>query len=174
MSVLTDILGKIAPTVATALLGPLAGAAVSGIGSLLGISEPTQEKITKMFSDGQITTDQLAAIRELDLKYQNDEKERQFKYSELVFKDVDSARNLAIQTKSMTPDILSYAVLIGGGILMASVMYGTVKADSVLAGTIIGYAVSEMKQVLTFWFGRSSDDNEKTKMLYNSTPPPPK
>jgi hypothetical protein len=160
-----DTIKSVAPTVATALGGPLAGAAVTALGSIFVMSKPTTDQIGKLFSDGMITPDHLAEIRKLEMQYQDNEKERGFKYAELAFKDTDSARQMQIAVKSSTPTILSYGVLIGGGILMGSVMYGTVKADSVMAGTIIGYVVAEMKQVLQFWFGSSNGSQEKTQLL---------
>lgn len=165
-----DTLKSLAPTVATALGGPLAGAAVSAIGSILGMSQPTQDSIAKVFADGQLTPDHLAEIRKLELQYQNDEKERGFKYAELAYKDVNSARQMQMVTKSSTPTILSYGVLVGGGAMMFAVLAGWAKVDSVLAGTLIGYAVSEMKAVLQYWFGSSQGSKDKDELLANSTP----
>ena len=162
-----DTLKVLAPTVASALLGPLGGAAVAAIGSIFGMSEPTSDKISKMFSDGQITPDHLAEIRKLEMQYQNDEKERGFKYAELAYKDVASARQMQIATNSVTPTILSYGVLLAGGAMMASVLFGYAKVDSVLAGTLIGYAVSEMKSVLQYWFGSSSGSKDKDQIIAN-------
>jgi hypothetical protein len=88
----TSTLKTLAPTVATALLGPLAGAAVTAIGSIFGVPNATAESITKIFKDGQVTPEQLSEIRKLEMQYQNDEKERGFKYADLEFKDVASAR----------------------------------------------------------------------------------
>jgi len=147
--------------VATALGGPLAGAAVTALGAILGVSEPTQDKIASLFQDGQITPDHLAEIRKLELQYQNDEKERGFKYAELAYKDVDSARQMQIAVKSRTPEYLSWIIILGGGYMIFAVLQGWAKADSVLAGTLIGYAVSEMKQVLQYWFGSSVGSKDK-------------
>lgn len=87
-----DWLKQLAPTVASALLGPLGGIAVSAIGGLLGVSEPTQAKIADAIKSGQLTPEQIGQIKALELEYQNNEKERGFKYSELEFKDVADAR----------------------------------------------------------------------------------
>jgi hypothetical protein len=160
-----DTIKSVAPTVATALGGPLAGAAVSALGSIFGMSQPTQETIGKMFSDGMITPDHLAEIRKLEMQYQNDEKERGFRYAELAYKDVDSARQMQVATKSSTPTILSYIVLGAGGAMMAAVLFGYAKVDSALAGTLIGYAVAEMKAVLQYWFGSSNGSQQKTDLL---------
>jgi len=168
MSGFSDFLSAIAPTVATAVAGPLGGMAVSAIGGILGIDKPTQKSIETAFTAGQITPDHIAAIKELELKYQNDEKERGFKYSELVYKDVDSARKLGIAMGSETPTILSYIILIGGGILLGCVVGGAIKTtvdNAAMIGTVIGYVVSEMKQVLTYWFGSSQGSVDNRNAL---------
>lgn len=169
MSGFTDFLETIAPTVATAVVGPLGGAAVSAIGSILGIDKPTQKSIETAFQSGQMTPQQIADLKTLELKYQNEEKERDFKYADLVYKDIDSARQLGIATKSSTPTILSYGVLGGGGLMMIAVLGGWAKVDSVLAGTLIGYAVSEMKQVLAYWFGSSQGSVANRDALIDAT-----
>jgi hypothetical protein len=171
MTDVVDILKTVAPTVATALGGPLAGAAVSALGKVLGIDAPTQDRIAKAFTDGQLTPDHVAQIRQLELQYQNDEKERGFRYVELQFNDVTSARELAATTKNPTPTILSYVILVGGGAMIASVMTGTAKVDNVLAGTLIGYVVSEMKAVLQYWFGSSIGSKDKDETLAGALKP---
>lgn len=157
-----DTLKTLAPTVATALGGPLAGMAVSALGAVLNSGgTPTVASIQTAIESGQMTPDQVASIKQLELQYQNDEKERGFKYADLAFQDVASARTMQTATKSSTPTVLTYLIVISGITLMTAVIMGQVKADSVMSGTVIGYAVSEMKVVLQFWFGgtKSSDDN---------------
>lgn len=152
-----SVIESIAPTVATAIAGPLGGAAVAALGGVFGLSNATQQDISSLITNGQMTPDQVSQIKQLELQYQNDEKERQFKYADLTFQDVQSARQLEVTTKSITPSILSYGVLLGGGSFIAAVLLGYAKVDSVLAGTLVGYIVSEMKQVLAYWLGSSAD-----------------
>lgn len=160
-----EVLKTVAPTLATAVGGPLAGVAVSAIGAALGQPNATADQIQKHIEDGKLTPDAIAKLRELEMQYQNDEKERGFRYAELAFKDVDSARNMQIQTKSQTPTVLSYGVLLGGGAMIWAVLMGYARVDSVLAGTLIGYAVSEMKQVLGYWFGSSIGSKDKDETI---------
>jgi hypothetical protein len=49
--------------------------------------------------------------------------------------------------------------------MIAAVLAGVVKTDSVLSGTLIGYAVSEMKQVLQFWLGSSNSSQNKDETI---------
>lgn len=88
-----DWLKQLAPTVATALLGPLGGVAVSALGNILGVDSATQDKIANAIQSGQMTPEQISQIKVLELQYQNDEKERGFRYEDLAFKDRDSARH---------------------------------------------------------------------------------
>ena len=88
----TEVLGKIAPTVVTALAGPLAGGVVALLGEAFGISEPTQRKIKDVIEKGQMTGEQLTALKTLELKLQGEEQERGFKYAELEIRDRESAR----------------------------------------------------------------------------------
>ena len=98
-----ETLKALAPTVASALGGPLAGAAVSALGSIFGVEQPTQDAIARLFKDGQLSADNLAEIRKLELKYQNDERERGFRYAELEFKNTADARDMQKQTRSYFP-----------------------------------------------------------------------
>lgn len=65
-----EFLKTIAPGLASLIGGPLAGMAVAAIGGALGISEPTQEKITEIFKSGNMTPEQIAAVQvaEIQLK----------------------------------------------------------------------------------------------------------
>ena len=69
---MNNFLKTIAPTIASALLGPLGGVAVAALGNILGISDATTETISAAFTDGKITPDHLAEIRKLELQYKNE------------------------------------------------------------------------------------------------------
>lgn len=87
-----NVISKIAPTVAAALGGPLAGVAVTALGELLGISEPTQDKIKVAIENATLTGEQLSGIRTLELTMKAEEAERGFRYADLEVKDRASAR----------------------------------------------------------------------------------
>lgn len=86
------VIGKLAPTVACALGGPLAGGIVTAIGEIFGISDPTQDKIKVAIENGALTGEQISQLRQLELKLKSEESERGFRYAELEVKDRDSAR----------------------------------------------------------------------------------
>jgi hypothetical protein len=86
------VIGTLAPTVASALGGPLAGVAVTALGELLGINEPTQDKIKAAIENGTLTGEQITAIRTLEMTLKAEEAERGFRYADLEVKDREGAR----------------------------------------------------------------------------------
>lgn len=165
-----ETLRQIAPTVASAVLGPLGGVAVAAIGNILGVSEATQEKIADAIKTGQLTPEQVGEIKKLELQYQENEKERGFKYTELEFKDRDSARAREVGTKDNTNKILAFVVICAFLAMVGATLLGYAKVESVLAGTLVGYLSAKAEQVLAYYFGSSSGSAAKTVLLANSTP----
>ena len=165
-----ETLKQIAPTVASAVLGPLGGVAVAAIGNILGVSEATQEKIADAIKTGQLTPEQVGEIKKLELQYQENEKERGFKYTELEFKDRDSARAREVGTKDNTNKILAFVVIGAFLAMVGATLLGYAKVESVLAGTLVGYLSAKAEQVLAYYFGSSSGSAAKTVLLANSAP----
>lgn len=87
-----NVLSKIAPTVVSALCGPLAGGVLTLAGEIFGIEDATTDKIKRVIESGQLTGEHIFALKELELKLKAEEDERGFRYAELEFKDRDSAR----------------------------------------------------------------------------------
>lgn len=159
----TSILKTLAPTVASAVLGPLGGVAVAAIGNALGISSATQEKIGKAISEGQLTPEQITNLKELELKYQADEQERGFKYADLAFQDRDSARksNVAggIQGRLFVMSVLLLVATLGiEGYTLFHGLPSTI--TDMVAGRILGLADSVSLLVLTYYYGSSSQQHQ--------------
>lgn len=164
MNAWLETLKSLAPTVATALGGPLAGAAVSALGSILGVEQPTQDAIARLFKDGQLSADNLAEIRKLELKYQNDERERGFRYAELEFKNTADARDMQKQTRSYFPATLSTFVVIGFfGILITMLVYEYKPTEPLLI--MLGALGAAFGAVVNFWLGSSHGSQRKDTLL---------
>ena len=165
-----ETLAKLAPTVATALGGPLAGAAVSALGDLLGISEPTQEKIKAAIESGQLTGQQIADLKSLELKLQAEEKERGFRYAELEFKDRDSARKASVEGGTLNK-LFWFSIWLVTTVLVSELIvlrYGIPHGvPEIVVGRILGLLDSIAIQVLNFWYGTSSGSVRKTDLMVN-------
>ena len=168
--ILGSFLKTIAPTIATALLGPLGGVAVAAIGKIIGVDNASVAQVTKAFEDGKITPDHLAEIKKLELQYQNNEKERDFKYVDLVFQDTKSAREMQISTHSSTPTVLTYMITVGFfGIL------GWMLADETVINSpplliMLGSLGTAWTGCCAFWFGTTQGSQNKDKLLAQLTP----
>lgn len=166
----TTVLKTLAPTVASAVLGPLGGVAVAALGNILGVSEATQDKIADAIKTGQLTPEQVGEIKRLELQYLETERERGFKYSELEFRDRDSARAREVATKDNTNKILAFTVIGAFIAMVGATLLGYAKVESVLAGTLVGYLSAKAEQVLAYYFGSSAGSAQKNALLANSTP----
>lgn len=161
-------LKTLAPTVASAFLGPLGGVAVTAVGELLGMSEPTQDKIKAAIENGQLTGEQVAGIRQLELKLKSEEAERGFRYVELEFKDRDSARKFntegGIQGKLFVLSLMLLALTLG---VEATVLFNGIpkSVQDIVAGRVLGLMDSVALMVLAYYYGTSSGSARKTEML---------
>lgn len=167
---MNDILKALAPTLASAVLGPLGGVAVAAIGKVLGIDNATTESVSKAFQDGKITPDQLAELKKLELQYQNEERERGFKYSELEFKDHDSARQMQASTHSTTPAILTYMITCGFFGVLGWMLYDPNVVNSPPLLIMLGSLGTAWTAACAFWFGTTYGSGRKDVMLAQAAP----
>lgn len=82
-----DILKKIAPTVAAALGGPMAGLAVDAIGKAFGWEAATKQKVEDFLTQGQMSGEDVSKIRMAEIELIRQERELGFKFAELEVKD---------------------------------------------------------------------------------------
>jgi hypothetical protein len=169
-AVLSGFLSGLAPTLASALGGPLFGVAVAGLTKILGIDGGTVADVTKAISDGRVTPEQVAEIRKLELQYQSDEKERGFRYSELEFKDRDSARQMQMTTKSTTPTVLTYMITTGFFAILGLMLYDDTVVNSPPLLIMLGSLGTAWTGCIGYWFGTTSGSIAKTNLLAASAP----
>jgi hypothetical protein len=163
-------LAQLAPTVASALGGPLAGAAVSAIGSVLGLTDAKPADLAKVFKDGQLTPEQITQIRELELKYQADEKERGFRYAELAVQDRDSARKANVAGGVQMPLfwLSLLLLLVGMGVEGVVLFHGVPPhVDDIITGRILGLMDAVIMLVLSYWYGTTNGSQSKDSLLAN-------
>lgn len=169
MSWLT-VLKTIAPTVVAALGGPLAGAAVAAIGAAVGLDNPTKETIERTLLKGQLTPEAVARLQELELTYQDHERERGFRYAELEFKDKDSARQMQIATHSKMPAVLTVLVTLGFfGILTLLFFHPELKGNEIVM-VMVGQLSAVWAGCVAFYTGTTYASASKNAVIANSNP----
>lgn len=167
---MNDFLAKIAPTVASALLGPLGGVAVAGLTKILGIDGGTVQDVTKAISDGRITPEQVAEIRKLELQLQSEERERGFRYADLEFQNTKSARDMQIATNSPFPAILSTFITVGFFGILGWMLYDDNIVNSEPILIMLGSLGAAFGAVCNYWLGSSKSSGEYRQLLARADP----
>lgn len=165
-----NLVRTVAPGLATALGGPLAGAAVQTISTaVLGKPDGTEEEVAIAVASGG--ADALIKLKEAENAFAIKMKEIGVDLEKVHAGDRNSAREREVKTGDVwTPRILA-ATIIGGFLAMvASVLLGKVTGitDPVAAGmigTLIGYVSAKADQVVSYYFGSSAGSAAKTDLL---------
>ena len=173
----TELIKSIAPTVATALGGPLAGMAVTAIGNAIGMDAPTQEKIGKVFNEGKLAPEDIAKIRQLEIEFQTHEVDMGFKYAELEVRqfelevqDRDGARRMQMATHSKMPAILTIMVTIGFFGVLGLLFYRPELRANEIMMIMVGQLSAVWATCVAFYTGTTFNSANKNAMLANSTP----
>jgi hypothetical protein len=165
-----DVIGAVAPTIATALGGPLAGAAVKTLSNvLLGHENGSEGDLAAAI--GTASPDTLAQIKKAEADFQIRMRELEIDVDRIAAADRDSAR----KRESSTGDFWTPRV-IGGLTLLAfiwsvwAVLSGYVQgltdpAIVGIIGTLIGYVSAKADQVVSYYFGSSSGSKDKTQAM---------
>ncbi len=165
-----NLVRTVAPGLATALGGPLAGAAVQTISqAILGKPDGTEDEVAAAVVSGG--TDALLKIKEADGAFAIKMKELGVDLEKIHQADRDSARSREVRTGDVwTPRVLA-ATIVGGFLTMvAAVLLGKVTGitDPIAAGmigTLIGYVSAKADQVVSYYFGSSAGSAAKTDLL---------
>ena len=172
------LIGKVAPSLATALGGPLAGAAVSALSDAFGLSEagtPEQKQDALVAAISGATPDQLLALKKTDQEFAIKMQELGFKNVEELEKfataDRDSARNREIVVKDNTPKVLVYAITLGFFGVLATLMFGDVPSGSKeVLYIMLGTLGTAWTAGINYYFGSTNGSSEKNKLLLAATP----
>lgn len=166
---MNEFLKSIAPTLASALLGPLGGVAVAALGKVIGVDNATTTTITKAFQDGKLTPDQLVEIKKLELEFQQHEKDLEFSYAEIEFKDRDSAREMQKATQSATPTVLTYMITSGFFGILTWMLIDHKVVESAPLMVMLGSLGTAWTGCVAFWFGKNSGSDRTKELLAQAT-----
>lgn len=163
------LLRQIAPTIATALGGPVAGMAVRALSiGLLGRDDASASDLAEVLAAA--TPDQVTEIKRIDAEFQVKMKQLDIDLEALVVADRKSAREMQMTLKTNLVPSMAVFILCSFVAVTVATLLGYTKVDSVLAGTLIGYLSAKAEQVISFYFGSSNSSQNKDLLLYNSTP----
>jgi len=181
---LKSALTTMAPTLATMLGGPFAGAAVSALESACGVAPGGgEDAITKVMQGGGMTPDVVAAIRAADQKHAEIMGQQGIDVAKMNLDfqtaneanevaDRSSARKLEIATHSPWPGILSAvttAAVIG---VIGARMYGLALPNDPTTIQLIGSLTTGWGVCMAYWFGTTRQAANTVNLLAQSAPAP--
>ncbi len=170
-------LASVAPTLATMLGGPLAGTAVTALEGALGLAPGAgADGITSVLKAGNMTPDQLAAVRAADQKHAETLQQMQIDVQKLnadaaaaataaEIDDRKSARTMQTATRSYTVPALAWLVVVGFIAVIGLKLTGHVAPSDQTAGDLITTLRDSLILVLSFYFGSSHGSQAKDAVL---------
>jgi len=163
-----DWLKQIAPTIATALGGPLAGLAVDAVSKAIGVDP---KDVTKTISEGKLTADQIAQIKTAELAMAARAQEMGLDFEKIAVDDRKSARDMQIATQSWIPSVMAIGVTIGFFGILFGLMYGQIQHAPQI-DIMLGSLGTAWTGIIAFYFGSSAGSQRKDELLHKSTPTP--
>jgi len=159
------LLGQVAPSIATALGGPLAGVAVRTLSNaLFGHEDASEQQVSEALSNA--SPEQLAAIKKIDADFKVQMKSLDIDLERIAAGDRDSARQMQQNTKDSTPKILAYFITFGFfGALIYILVFGIPKSGTEVILMMLGSLSTSWTGVVQFYYGSSAGSKAKTDAL---------
>ena len=159
-----SVLRTVAPTLATALGGPLAGAAVASISAAIGKPDATQADIATIVASGN--PDILLKLKEAEQTFSAKMKELDIELEKVNAGDRASARQREVTVKDNAPKILAVVVTVGFfGVLAYMFKYGVPKEGDEALLILLGALGAGFSMVLSYYFGSSSGSAQSRAII---------
>ena len=169
---------SIAPTIGTALGGPLGGMSGLALSKALGVSEDAAKDETTLAAAVQgASPDQLLALKKADQDFAVQMQKLGFENVEaleaIAAGDRANARDREIKTQDWTPKVLGIAITLGFFGLLAYLMKREPPAGSRdILNIMLGSLGSAWIGVVTYYFGSSAGSARKTELMSAKQPTP--
>ena len=159
------ILGAVAPTIGTALGGPMGGMAAKMVAEALGVDNDPK-KIEKAIQAA--TPEQLAELKQIDADFDIKMKELDVDLFALETADIQSARGMF--SKDWTARIIGITVVGGfmGYIFLVTIQPPEQNSEA-LINLVLGYLGGLASAIISFYFGASNTSNKDQQMVIQTT-----
>jgi len=161
-----DWLKTIAPTIATALGGPLAGLAIEAVSKAIGIDP---KDVQSTISEGKLSADQIMLLKQAEIQMAARAQEMGLDFAKLGNEDRKSAREMQVATKSYLPSILAVGVTLGFFGILVGLMFGKIEHAPQI-DIMLGSLGTAWTGIIAFYFGSSAGSEAKDNLLHQSTP----
>lgn len=165
MTKLREIVRTVAPALATALGGPLAGTAVRALSEkLLGRPDGSVEEVEAVLATA--TTEQIIELKRLDKDFKSTLLDAGIKLEELEEQSRTRATNMFVATRDPTVSILTVSIVVVWGVVQWALFTRAVPQDSHdMIARMLGTLDAALMAVLYFWFGSSKGSRDKADAI---------
>jgi uncharacterized membrane protein (DUF106 family) len=165
MKTFGPLISSVAPTIATALVGPVGGLAVKALSNaFFGHGDASQDEIQAALANP--TADQLSALKKIDADFKVQMKALDIDLERIAADDRASARQMQMTTKSWLPEVLAILVTIGFfGIIAYIIKFGLPESGKEAVLLLLGSLGTAWTGVMAFYFGSSAGSQKKTEAL---------
>ena len=162
-----DWLKQIAPTIATAMGGPLAGMAVTAISKAIGVDP---DKVGDLISSNKLSAEQIAQVKIAEIELQKQANDLGLNFEKLEVEDRKSAREMQATTRSLMPPILAGSVTIGFFAIMTLMFFNKLDDSNPAILMMLGSLGTAWTGIIAYYFGSSAGSQAKTDLLSKSGP----
>lgn len=166
MDKLLNLVRTVAPSIASAVGGPLAGMATKAISEAL-LGKPDGSETELLQAAERATPEQLLALKKAENDFALQMRELDIDLERIAGADRDSARNREIKTKDWTPKLLAGGITVGYfGVLFYMLTHGlptTGGSEAMLV--MLGTLGTAFGGVMAYYFGSSAGSKEKTEAM---------
>jgi uncharacterized protein (DUF697 family) len=165
MEQLLNLVRTVAPSIATAVGGPLAGMATRAISeALLGKPDGTEAELLDAAKSA--TPEQLLALKKAEQDFAVRMKELEIDLERIDAADRGSARERETKTGDLTPRLLAGAVTFGFfGVLSWMIAFGLPANGGEAMLVMLGTLGTAWGAIISYYFGSSAGSREKTQQL---------
>jgi hypothetical protein len=163
-----DWLKQVAPTIATAFGGPLAGLAVDAISKAIGVDP---KDVNKTIAEGKLSAEQIGAIKQAEIAMAARAQELGLDFEKIAVDDRKSARQMQASTQSYIPGLMAIAVTLGFFGILVGLMTEHFKTSDALM-LMLGSLGTAWTGIIAFYFGSSAGSQKKDELLHKSSPTP--
>jgi len=160
-----SLLGSIAPTIATALGGPVAGMAVKALGgALLGNEDAGKDEVELALANASPAD--LLKVKEVDAKFKTDMEKAGVDLERIASDDRANAREREIKTGDNAPKILATVIVIGFFATLYAIAFADIPDKAMQPVSILlGALTAMLTQVGNYYFGSSAGSKKKTELM---------
>lgn len=166
MEAILNLVRTVAPSIASAVGGPLAGMATRAISeALLGKSDGTEQELENAVASA--TPEQLLALKKAEQEFAVKMRELDIDLERISNADRDSARSREVSLRDWTPRVLAGLITVGYfGVLFWMLRFGLPNTGSSEALLVmLGALGTAWGGVVAYYFGSSAGSKEKTEAM---------